>query len=142
MNQDIFNKKILEILEKVDTGGMAVLLEHAELIHSLADHCRETPLFQKGYSKGAETFKDFTAEEIYNQMLYKIVHSPMQAMASASVILILPFVSDALKVAQAEEKRLSEELKTVSGIMKDLDAEEDRKNADRKQALKEITGGE
>ncbi len=139
---NVFNKKVLEMLEKIDPSTMPVLLENAELIHGLADSCREMPIFQSGYSTGVGTFKGLRADEIYNLLVYKIANCPMPALAPAIVILILPFVSDALKVAQAEEAQLSKELKTVSEVIDTLEAEEDKKNTDIKQALNTITEGE
>ena len=71
--------------------------ESKELIHIIATQCRETKIYKRTQSKGKSYSEDMTAEELYIDMLVKIVNAPTSVHALGSVKLLMPLIDDKLQ---------------------------------------------
>jgi len=95
--KDDFVNQVLEILGCVGDGGEEALKANADKIHALADYSRKTAIFIQSKDLGTEALKDLSPIEIYTHMIIKIIESPTSIHRDASVLCIIPHLSDALK---------------------------------------------
>lgn len=84
-------------MDLIDNNGNVVFTDEAkELIHTIANQCRNTKLYQHATEKAHVFSEGKTAEELYSKMLTRIAFAPTQLHMISSAILIIPLISDKL----------------------------------------------
>lgn len=71
--------------------------ESKELIRTIATQCRETNIYKRTEAQGKSYGEDMTAEELYIDLLVKIVNAPTRLHALGSVRLLIPLIDDKLQ---------------------------------------------
>ena len=67
------------------------------LIHEIAEKCDDIPIVQKTKEQAKEYAKDLTAEQVYVDMLHKIVEAPTSIHMIMSAKMLIPIISKKLK---------------------------------------------
>lgn len=68
-----------------------------ELIHKIAEACNDMQIVQETQKRAEEYAKDLTAEQVYYDMLHKIVNAPTMLHMRFSARLLIPIVDRKLK---------------------------------------------
>ena len=68
-----------------------------ELIHKIAERCNDIPIVQDTEAQAKEYAKDLSAEQVYLDMLVKIVNAPTAIHMKMSVKMLMPIISRKLK---------------------------------------------
>lgn len=71
--------------------------EAKELIHSIAEKCKKIPLINKTNDKAEEYAVGLSAEDIYIDMLHKIVEAPTRIHMEMSARLLIPIIDRKLR---------------------------------------------
>ena len=74
--------------------------EQCMCIESMAEEFRETALYKRLESAHAEekkVFMSMSPHEIYEHMLERIANAPVNMLAHASVVLLIPILNDRLR---------------------------------------------
>ena len=84
---------ICELLEEPcagEEGGVVFTSRSVELIHEIAEKCKTIPIISSTQKQAEEYAEGITAEQVYMDMLVKIVEAPTTRM-------LIPIISDKLK---------------------------------------------
>lgn len=79
--------------------------EAKELIHIIAVQCRNTEIYKQTETQGKTYGKDLSAEEIYLDLLVKIVNAPTKLHMIASTRLLIPLIDDKLQNLGGKNER-------------------------------------
>ncbi len=71
--------------------------ETRRLISEVAEYCRKTKLYNHTKEKEPEYIRTESAEYLYNHMIIKIAKAPLPSFGTASVMIMMPAIDDALK---------------------------------------------
>lgn len=91
---------IADLMEMVDikTDNLVVFSDEAkQLIHNIAEKCSSIPIVQKTREQAEEYARDLSAEQVYTDMLYKIVKAPTRTHMLMAARLLIPIISRKLK---------------------------------------------
>jgi predicted DNA binding CopG/RHH family protein len=98
MNIDDLICELLEQKNVVDkNGGIEFTSRSVELIHNIANRCNEIGIVQETKEQAEEYAKDLTAEQIYLDMLNKIVEAPTRIHMRLSARMLIPIIDRKLK---------------------------------------------
>lgn len=70
---------------------------HKELIHEISELCNNIPLVQSTKEQAEDYAKDLTAEQVYIDMLHKIVEAPTRIHMRAAARMLIPVIDRKLK---------------------------------------------
>lgn len=85
----------MDIIEDNDTVTFSD--EAKQLIHEIAEKCNEISIVQKTQEQAEEYAEELSAEQIYLDMLVKIVEAPTAIHMKMSTRLLIPIISRKLK---------------------------------------------
>lgn len=85
----------LPLLEK--DGEMQFAEAHKELIHEISELCGNIPLVQSTKEQAEDYAKYLTAEQVYIDMLNKIVEAPTGIHMRAAARMLIPVIDRKLK---------------------------------------------
>lgn len=94
------NDLICELLEEPVTqedNGIEFTSRSVELIHEIAEMCNEIPIVQKTKEQAEDYAEGLSAEQVYMDMLVKIVEAPTAIHMKMSVKMLIPIISRKLK---------------------------------------------
>lgn len=100
------NAKIVRILELIiikDNGAVEFPQGSKELIHDVAEECRNLYLYKKGKEKEETYKKGLTAEQAYIDMCFKITNAPTSFHMMAVPRMMLPVIDDLLQEKNQEK---------------------------------------
>lgn len=89
-------KMLLE--EPISNNNKIMFTSRAiELIHQISEKCNDIPIVKETKQKAEEYAKDLTAEQIYYDMLYKIVNAPTTLHMKCSIYMLIPIIDKKLQ---------------------------------------------
>lgn len=91
---------ICELLEEpVDQEDNSIVFtsRSMELIHEIAEACNDIPIVQKTKEQAEDYAEGLSAEQIYMDMLVKIVEAPTAIHMKMSAKMLIPIISRKLK---------------------------------------------
>lgn len=94
------NDLICELLEEPVTqedNSIEFTRRSVELIHEIAEMCNEIPIVQKTKEQAEDYAKELSAEQVYMDMLVKIVDAPTAIHMKMSAKMLIPIISRKLK---------------------------------------------
>lgn len=92
-----------ELMEKLleepvaDNNGMVFTSRAVELIHEISEKCKGIQIVEQTREQAEEYAKDLSAEEVYYDMLRKIVDAPTTLHMKCSVRMLVPIIDRKLK---------------------------------------------
>lgn len=93
---DELMEKLLE--EPVADNNEIVFTSRAvELIHEISEKCKGIPIVEKTRERAEDYGKDLTAEQVYYDMLCKIVDAPTILHMKCSARMLIPIIDQKLK---------------------------------------------
>lgn len=93
---DKLMEKLLE--EPVVNGGEIVFTSRAvKLIHQISEECKDIPIVKQTQEQAEDYAKDLTAEQVYIDMLHKIVEAPTRLHMRAAARMLIPVIDRKLK---------------------------------------------
>ena len=93
---DELMEKLLE--EPVADNNEIVFTSRAvELIHEISETCKGIPIVEKTRERAEDYAKDLTAEQVYYDMLCKIVDAPTTLHMKCSIRMLVPIIDRKLK---------------------------------------------
>ena len=94
------NNLICELLEEPVTqedNGIEFTSRSVELIHEIAEMCNEIPIVKKTKEQAEDYAEGLSAEQVYIDMLVKIVEAPTAIHMKMSAKMLIPIISRKLK---------------------------------------------
>lgn len=91
---------ICELLEEpnIHQDNTVVFTDEAvRLIHEIAERCNEIPIVQETQEEAERYAKDLSAEQVYVDMLHKIVAAPTRIHMTMSARMLIPIIDRKLK---------------------------------------------
>jgi len=91
---------ICELLEEpVDQEDNKIVFtsKSVELIHEIAEACNDIPIVQKTKEQAEDYAEGLSAEQVYEDMLLKIVEAPTAIHMRMSAKMLIPIISRKLK---------------------------------------------
>jgi len=89
--------KLLEEPVTQEDNGIEFTSRSVELIHEIAKMCNEIPIVQKTQEQAEEYAEGLSAEQVYWDMLVKIVDAPTAIHMRLSAKMLIPIISRKLK---------------------------------------------
>lgn len=96
--------KIDEMIEKLldmdivrDNNTVIFSDKAKQLIHEIAEKCNSIPIVNETQEQAAQYGEGFTAEQIYVDMLYKIVDAPTRIHMRMSARMLIPVIDKKLR---------------------------------------------
>lgn len=95
----MIDKLVEELLNEpvAETNEIKFTSRSVELIHQIAKLCEDVPIVRETKEKAEDYAKDLTAEQVYNDMLRKIVDAPTTLHMKCSVRMLVPIIDRKLK---------------------------------------------
>lgn len=85
-------------MEIVGEGNSVVFsVETKQLIHEIAVKCSTIPIVNETQEQAEQYGEGFTAEQIYVDMLYKIVEAPTRIHMRMSARMLIPIIDQKLR---------------------------------------------
>lgn len=97
---------ICDLLEEpiVQEDNTIIFTERAvRLIHEIAERCNEIPIVQETQEQAEEYAEGLSAEQVYVDMLHKIVAAPTRIHMTMSVRMLIPIIDRKLKEVETHE---------------------------------------
>lgn len=91
---------ICELLEEpnIQKDNMVVFTDEAvQLIHEIAERCNDIPIVQETKEKAEEYAEGLSAEQVFVDMLHKIVAAPTRMHMTMSARMLIPIIARKLK---------------------------------------------
>ena len=91
---------ICELLDEPvgqEDNSVAFTSRSVELIHEIAEKCNTIPIVEQTKEQAEDYAKELSAEQIYLDMLVKIVEAPTAIHMIMSAKLLIPIISRKLK---------------------------------------------
>ena len=76
--------------------------EAKQLIHEIAEKCSAIPIVDETREQAEEYAKGLSAEQVYTDMLYKIVEAPTRIHMRVSARMLIPIIDQKLRNAETE----------------------------------------
>ena len=92
-----------ELIEKLleepvaDDNEIVFTSRAVELIHQISEECKDIPIVKQTQEQAEDYAKDLTAEQVYFDMLCKIVDAPTTLHMKCSVRMLVPIIDRKLK---------------------------------------------
>lgn len=93
---DLISGLLDEPMEQED-NGIVFTSRATELIHEIAEMCNDIPIVQKTKEQVEDYAKELSAEQVYLDMLVKIVEEPTAIHMKMSAKMLIPIISQKLK---------------------------------------------
>ncbi len=85
-------------MELVDRDGKVVFTKEAKmLIHQIADRCSEVPIVQETQEQAEKYAQGLSAEQIYIDMLEKIVQAPARIHMRVAARMLIPIIDQKIR---------------------------------------------
>lgn len=88
---------LLELPLPEENGAIQLTDAHKELIHEISEMCNSIPLVQDTKEQAEKYAEGVTAEQVYVDMLHKIVEAPTRLHMRAAVRMLIPVIDRKLK---------------------------------------------
>lgn len=76
--------------------------EAKQLIHKIAEKCSIIPIVDETREQAEEYARGLSAEQVYTDMLYKIVEAPTRIHMRVSARMLIPIIDQKLQSAETE----------------------------------------
>lgn len=76
--------------------------EAKQLIHEIAEKCSIIPIVDETREQAEEYARGLSAEQVYTDMLYKIVEAPTRLHIRVSARMLIPIIDQKLRNAETE----------------------------------------
>lgn len=76
--------------------------EARQLIHEIAEKCSTIPIVDETREKAEEYARGLSAEQVYTDMLYKIVEAPTRIHMRVSARMLIPIIDQKLRSVEVE----------------------------------------
>lgn len=76
--------------------------EAKQLIHEIAEKCSIIPIVDETREQAEEYARGLSAEQVYTDMLYKIVEAPTRIHMRVSARMLIPIIDQKLQSAETE----------------------------------------
>lgn len=76
--------------------------EARQLIHEIAEKCSTIPIVDETRQQAEEYARGLSAEQVYTDMLYKIVEAPTRIHMRVSARMLIPIIDQKLRNAETE----------------------------------------
>ena len=76
--------------------------EAKQLIHEIAEKCSIIPIVDETREQAEEYARGLSAEQVYTDMLYKIVEAPTRIHMRVSARMLIPIIDQKLRDAETE----------------------------------------
>lgn len=95
----MLDKMIEDLLEEpvVDNNEIVFTSRAVKLIHEISEKCKGIQIVEQTREQAEEYAKDLSAEEVYYDMLRKIVDAPTTLHMKCSVRMLVPIIDRKLK---------------------------------------------
>lgn len=95
----MLDKMIEDLLEEpvVDNNEIVFTSRAVELIHQISEKCKDIPIVKRTQEQAEDYAKDLTAEQVYHDMLCKIVDAPTALHMKCSARILIPIIDQKLK---------------------------------------------
>lgn len=95
----MLDKMIEDLLEEpvVDNNEIVFTSRAVELIHEISEKCKGIQIVEQTREQEEEYAKDLTAEQVYYDMLCKIVDAPTTLHMKCSARMLIPIIDQKLK---------------------------------------------
>lgn len=96
---------IVDLLDMdiVKTDNMIVFSDEArQLIHEIAEKCSIIPIVDKTREQAEGYARGLSAEQVYTDMLYKIVEAPTRFHMRMSARMLIPIIDQKLQSVETE----------------------------------------
>ena len=95
----MLDKMIEDLLEEpvVDNNEIVFTSRAVELIHEISEKCKGIQIVEQTREQAEEYAKDLTAEQVYYDMLCKIVDAPTTLHMKCSARMLIPLIDQKLK---------------------------------------------
>ena len=95
----MLDKMIEDLLEEpvVDNNEIVFTSRAVELIHEISEKCKGIQIVEQTRDQAEEYAKDLTAEQVYYDMLCKIVDAPTTLHMKCSARMLIPIIDQKLK---------------------------------------------
>lgn len=95
----MLDKMIEDLLEEpvVDNNEIVFTSRAVELIHEISEKCKGIQIVEQTREQAEEYAKDLTAEQMYYDMLCKIVDAPTTLHMKCSARMLIPIIDQKLK---------------------------------------------
>ena len=93
---DVLMEKLLEE-PVVDNNEIVFTSRAVELIHAISEKCKGIQIVEQTREQAEEYAKDLSAEEVYYDMLRKIVDAPTTLHMKCSVRMLIPIIDRKLR---------------------------------------------
>lgn len=95
----MLDKMIEDLLEEpvVDNNEIVFTSRAVELIHQISEKCKDIPIVKRTQEQAEDYAKDLTAEQVYHDMLCKIVDAPTALHMKCSARMLIPIIDQKLK---------------------------------------------
>lgn len=98
-------------IELIERNGKAALPDAAkEMIHSIAERCKDVPEEWKLNNKAEEYSEGLSPEDVYFDMLHKIVDAPTQIHMRMVPRMLIPIISRKLREEELDGREKSDKL--------------------------------
>lgn len=94
---DAMIEKLLDMDMVKEDNSVKFSEDAIQLIHEIADKCKDIPIVSIAPEMAAEYEQDLTAEQVYVDMLCKIVAAPTRLHMVMSARILIPIISSKLK---------------------------------------------
>jgi hypothetical protein len=92
MNIDDLVSELLEQEMVEDDGSVEFSSKARELIHKIAKLCNKIPIVKETQAQAEEYAKDLTAEQVYYDMLCKIIDAPTRIHMRLSARMLISII--------------------------------------------------
>ncbi len=97
MNIDDMICELLEEPVAQEDNNIVFTSRSVELIHEIAEMCNDIPIVQRTKEQAEDYAKELSAEQVYLDMLVKIVDAPTAIHMKLSAKMLIPIISRKLK---------------------------------------------
>lgn len=90
-------------MDIVKSDNTVVFFNEAKLlIHEIAEKCSSIPIVDETREQAEEYARGLSAEQVYTDMLYKIVEAPTRIHMRVSARMLIPIIDQKLQSAETE----------------------------------------
>ena len=87
-----------------EEGEFQLTDTHRQLIHEISEMCKDIPLVEDTKEEAEKYAEGVTVEQVYVDMLYKIVEAPTRFHMRAVVRILIPVIDRKLKESEDDDK--------------------------------------
>lgn len=95
MIDDLIVKLLEETIE--DNNEIVFTSEIVELIHQISEKCKDIQIVKETQKQAERYAESLTAEQVYYDMLYKIINAPTTVHMKCSIYMLIPIIDKKLQ---------------------------------------------